>query len=152
MLTLFRRRAFALLTVPTVLSACHRYVPVTGALPEGARVSIDLTDRGTVELARFVGPGVGALEGQIVRMDDSVVTIGVKTARQRNGIESYWAGEQVPIDRDYIATVEERQISRPRTAVAAAGFTLLLSALAVAFTGGFSGGSAGGDGGTGGGR
>jgi hypothetical protein len=152
MLAFFRRRVFTLLTVPTVASACHRYVPSTGPLPAGARVAVDLTDRGTVELARFVGPGVGTLEGQIISMDDSVITIGVRTARQRNGIESYWTGEQVPIDRDYVATVQERHVSRPRTALAAAGFTLIVSALAVAFAGSFSGGSPGGDGGTGSGR
>ena len=152
MLARFRRRAFALLTVPTLAAACHRYVPVTGTLPRGARVAVELTDRGTVELAKYVGPGVGTLEGSLIHMDDSVITIGVTTARQRNGIESYWTGEQVPVDRDYVANVEERQVSRPRTAVAAAGFTLLLSALAVAFTGGFSGANGGGDPGSGGGR
>jgi hypothetical protein len=152
MLTQFRRRAFAILTVPTLLSACHRYVPVTGPLPEGARVAIDLTDRGTFELARFVGPGVVALEGQLLDMDDSTITVAVTTARQRNGIESYWTRERVGIDRNFVGTIEQRQVSGPRTAMAAAGFTLLLSALAVAFAGVFGGGSSGGDATGGGGR
>jgi hypothetical protein len=137
MLTAFRRptlrRLCTLLVVPSLAAACHRYVPVTGAAPVGARVAVQLTDRGTVELARYVGPGVGALEGEVVAADDSAVTISVSVVRQRNGIENYWAGEQVVVDRDYLASFQERQVSRPRTAAAAGGFALIVGAIAAAF-------------------
>lgn len=139
------RRLCSALVLPSLAAACHRYTPVIGAVPPGARVSAQLTDRGTVEMARFVGPGVGVIEGQVVAADDNVVTLAVSAVRQRNGIENYWAGEQVAVERNLVAKLEERRVSRPRTAAAAAGFTLLLGAIAAAFILGNDPGSSGGD-------
>ncbi len=155
MLATFRRPTlrglFGLLTLPALAAACHSYTPITGAAPVGARVAARLTDQGTSEMARFVGPGAEMIEGQLLAAADSALTVSVATVRQRNGIESYWTGEHVTIARSYIATLEERQVSRPRTTVAAAGFTLLVSAIAAAFVIGNSNGSSGGSGsGTGG--
>ena len=44
------------------LTGCYQYVPVgTPQLPAGALVSVGLNDRGRVELADRIGPGVRTL-------------------------------------------------------------------------------------------
>ncbi|HVE78089.1 MAG TPA: hypothetical protein VNA89_04485 [Gemmatimonadaceae bacterium] len=149
MLAFFRRPALrrlcTALAIPSLAAACHRHIPVTGTGPIGARVSVSLTDRGTAEMARFVGPGAGAVEGRLIAADDSAVTLSVTAVRLRNGIENYWTGEHVAVERSLVASFTERRVSRPRTAAAAAGFTLLVSAIAAAFILGASGGSGEGD-------
>jgi hypothetical protein len=151
MLSTFRRanmrRLCGALAMPALAAACHRYVPVTGTAPVGVRVATRLTDRGTVEMARWVGPGAEVIEGEVLAANDSVLTVAVSRVQQRNGIESYWAGERVTIDRSYAASVEERQVSRPRTTMAAAGFGVIISAIAAAFVLGHDNGSSGGSGG-----
>jgi hypothetical protein len=140
MLAAFRSRALALLTLPTLLAACHSYVPVITAPGPGTRLSAELTDTGTSELARYVGPRVAVIEGGLVSASDSAVTLSVILTRQHNGVDSYWTGEQVTVPRPYIAHLTERRLARGRTAVATGGFTALLAALALAFSGGFNGG------------
>ena len=142
MLARFRKRAFVALTIPTLLSSCHSYVPVSSAPAKGMRVSAELTDLGTVELARYVGPGVEAIEGRLVQSSDSAVLLSVFKVRKRNGIEDFWTGEQVPVSRSFVARLSERQISRKRTALFSGAFAAGIAAIAVAFaTGALGGGS-----------
>jgi hypothetical protein len=144
-----RRRAFTLFAIPAMISACHSYLPIEGAPAPGRRVAIELTDAGTSELARYVGPRVGAIEGELVGASDSTLALSVIVTRQHNGIESFWNGEQVLVPRAYVSHLSERQLSPTRTVLFASGFTALLAALAVAFSGGFNGGGHAPDSGTG---
>lgn len=103
----------------TVLASCHRYEPVTAAtVATGSSVSVSLTDYGTANLGRLLGMGVGTIEGNLVTVSDSAYTIAVQLVRQRNGIETFWRGEQVAIPRVDVAEIRQRRISRSKSALA----------------------------------
>ena len=147
MLAAFRRPSLTLLALPALLSSCHTYQPVTTTPPSGVRVRAELTDLGTVEMARHVGPGVGAIEGRVLEATDSVVTLGVLTVRNRNGIENYWKGERVAVPRELVSALSTRELSRARTTLAAGTLVGVAAAVAVLFATGTIGGSQGGGGG-----
>ena len=106
--------------VTGLLAGCHRYVPATApSVASGASVSVSLTDHGTANLGRLLGLGVGTVEGSLVSMSDSAYTLAVQLVRQRNGIETFWRGEQVAIPRVDVAEIRERRLSRSKSALAA---------------------------------
>jgi hypothetical protein len=132
-------------------ASCHRYEPVTAAsLENGASVSVALTDFGTANLGRLLGMGVGTIEGGLVSLSDSAVTLSVQVVRQRDGIETYWKGERVSIPRRDVAEIRQRRLSRGRSA--AAGVALIAAAVGAveAFIGSGSGAQPPGGGGGGG--
>jgi hypothetical protein len=102
-----------------LLAGCHRYEPVTAAsLDRGASVAVALTDYGTANLGRLLGMGVGTVEGNLVTVSDSAYTLAVQLVRQRNGIETFWRGEQVAIPRGDVAEIRQRRLARSKSAVA----------------------------------
>lgn len=148
MLANFRRPSLTLLALPALLSSCHTYRPMVASTPaSGVRVRAELTDLGTVELARYVGPGAGAIEGRVLQATDSIVTLGVLTVRNRNGIESYWKGERVAVPRELVSTLSTRTLSRSRTTLAAGTLVGVAGAVAMLFASGAIGGRRGGGGG-----
>jgi hypothetical protein len=107
----------ALLT--TLLPGCHRYEPVTAAsVARGSSVSVALTDYGTANLGRLLGMGVGTVEGSLIAVSDSAYTLSVQLVRQRNGVETFWRGEQVAIPRVDVAEIRQRRFSRSKSALA----------------------------------
>lgn len=117
-------------------SACHRYEPVTAAaVARGSNVAVSLTDYGTANLGRLLGMGVGTVEGSLVTVSDSAYTLSVQVVRQRNGIETFWRGEQVAIPRSDVAEVRQRRFSRGKSALA----TLAVIAAAVGVVDAFIG-------------
>ena len=122
--------------------ACHRYEPVTAATVErGADVSVALTDFGTANLGRLLGMGVGTIEGELLSLSDSALTIGVKLVRQRNGIETFWKGERVAIPRSDVAEIRQRRFSKGKSAVATMAVIAAAVGAVEAFIGTGSGGS-----------
>lgn len=98
---------------------CHRYEPVTAAtVARGSSVAVALTDYGTANLGRLLGLGVGTVEGSLVTVSDSAYTLSVQLVRQRNGIETFWRGEQVAIPRVDVAEIRQRRFSRSKSALA----------------------------------
>ena len=128
-----RTRAFAAVLLVAV-SACYKYVPVeVSGPPPGARAHIVLSDAGTVEMARWVGPGTRAIEGEVVSADASGVTLAVRRIEKRDGIEEFWKGESVTIPRGAVSTYTERRLSRSRTALFSAGVLGVALAVGQAF-------------------
>jgi hypothetical protein len=140
-------RKLTLLLAVAVASGCYRYVPISTRAPEiGTRVSVSLTDAGTAELARFVGPGVSTIEGHVVSANQEAMNIAVSLVRLHSGLENFWKGELVAVPHSRIAGLRERRLSRTRSLLSAG--TLLLAAVAAvdAFTGPGRGASRGGGG------
>ena len=107
------------LILTSLLAACHRYEPVTAAtVAQGSSVAVSLTDFGTANLGRLLGMGVGTVEGNLVSVSDSAYTLAVQVVRQRNGIETFWRGEQVAIPRTDVAEIRQRRFSRSKSALA----------------------------------
>src|SRR5688572_17644129 len=108
-----------LLVVLIVAAGCHRYEPVTAAtVARGSSVAVSLTDYGTANLGRLLGLGVGTIEGSLLTVSDSAYTLSVQLVRQRNGIETFWRGEQVAIPRVDVAEIRQRRFSRSKSALA----------------------------------
>lgn len=104
---------------PTLLAGCHRYEPVTAAtVARGSNVAVSLTDYGTANLGRLLGMGVGTVEGSLLAVSDSAYTLSVQVVRQRNGVETFWRGEQVAIPRVDVAEIRQRRLSRGKSALA----------------------------------
>lgn len=108
--------------------ACHRYDPITSpTVARGTNVSVSLTDFGTANLGRLLGMGVGTVEGDLLVMSDSALTISVQVVRQRDGVETFWKGERVTIPRADVAEIRERRFAKGKSAIA----TVALIAAAV---------------------
>ena len=126
--------------VLSFLAACYNYLPLTTADPQpGAHVRAQLSDSGTLALARYLGPDVAAIDGRLVSVTDDEIGISVVAVRNRNGIEHYWKGEVVTLPRDDIATVRRRKLAAGRSAflvlAGVGGSVALLEAFGVFGTG-----------------
>jgi hypothetical protein len=113
-------------------AACYSYVPLAApAARDGDVLRVRLTPSGTVDLARYIGPRVVALDGQLLRASaDSGLTIAVTELRASDGTRTLWAGDApLLISPLAVAGLERRELSRRRTiltsAVAATGVVTL---------------------------
>lgn len=126
----------ALLAVLVLVSACHVYVPLpTATAQHGQRVRVMLTDQGTVNVARFVGPRVTIIDGNVAAADDSGVTLGVLQITKADGVEEYWKGEAVTIPKADISTIRLQKLSRTRSAILAGSTLAVAIAVQKAFGG-----------------
>jgi hypothetical protein len=122
------------------LASCHRYEPVTATtVARGADVAVSLTDYGTANLGRLLGLGVGTVEGSLLTVSDSAYTVSVQLVRQRNGVETFWRGEQVAIPRGDVAELRERRLARGKSALATVAVLAAALGALEAFVGGGSG-------------
>jgi hypothetical protein len=124
---------------------------VTAAtVARGSSVAVSLTDYGTANLGRLLGMGVGTVEGSLVTVSDSAYTLAVQLVRQRDGIETFWRGEQVAIPRTDVAEIRQRRFARGKSALATVALLAAAYGAVEAFIGTGSGSPApGGPGGGG---
>jgi hypothetical protein len=118
----------------TILAGCYKYVPVEASgPPPGVRANVVLSDAGTVEMARWVGPSTRAIEGDVVTATPEGLTVAVRRLERRDGVEEFWKGEEVLIPRGAVATYTERRLSRSRTALLTAGALAIALGVGQAF-------------------
>jgi hypothetical protein len=97
------------------LGGCFRYVPVGSPQP-GALVTVGITDRGRVELAEGVGPGVRRISGQVLESSDDRLVMSITTVEFMDvNVPVVMERERFEISRDYVTEVRERQLSRSRS-------------------------------------
>jgi hypothetical protein len=130
----------AALALLSSLAGCYNYLPLTTADPQpGTRVSAQLSDSGTLALARYLGPDVAAVEGRLVAVTGQDIGISVVTVRNRSGVEHYWKGEVVMLPRGDVAAVRQRKLAAGRSAflvlAGVGGSVALLEAFGVFGTG-----------------
>jgi hypothetical protein len=99
-------------------------------------VHLALTDSGTVVLAPFVGPSVESVEGDVIADTGGVYTLSVTKTTRRDGTETDWRGERVPVASILVANVGVRRFSTGRTVLLTALTTGALVAITEAFLGG----------------
>jgi hypothetical protein len=132
-------------------TGCYDYHPLTTPSPDpGSYVAATLTEAGSAELARWVGPEVFVVRGRCLGMGDAGLLVSVSSVELKRGTEVAWAGETIVLPRAAIAAVDVRRLAKGRTVLlagAGAGglvfttlaFSLVGSSNAVVAGGGHSG-------------
>ena len=112
------------------LAACHKFVPVEASTPPvGEVIAFQISDQGRVALYDRLGPGVATIEGRMVGTEDTNFLISVARVEQVNGASSRWSGEVMRLDRGFVDHVRQRELSKTRTWLLAAGITAAVTAL-----------------------
>jgi len=144
-------RTAAIVAFSTVGAGCYRYTPIdTPAQPSlGADVRVVLTDAGAVALAPLIGNRVALVDGQLVAVADTSVTVSVTGTTDRLGVETTWRGEQVAIPRPMVDGFQRRTLDRGKSYTVGGIAAGLVAVVGIGFTiAGDGGGGKGGQGGT----
>ena len=113
-----------------LLTGCYRYVPVAPAdLQPGGELRVELGDRGTAEMARWIGPRGAAVMGRVEAVNDSSVTLAVSDVTRINGSIDPWRGEAVAVPRAFAESWQTKQFDRKRTVIATLGTVAALVGL-----------------------
>ena len=120
------------------LAGCYTLQPARQltAIPVGAVIALDITDRGRAALGGSIGPEVGQIEGRLVSMDTSEYVLQVTGIRFLRGGEQAWTGEVVHVRSEYVSSRYERRFSTVRSVLLGA---VAVGAIAVAAAEGLSG-------------
>jgi hypothetical protein len=100
-----------------LLSACYQYnafSPTQDTL--GKPVRVELTGAGTENVARFVGPSAGYLDGNLAEITDSTYTLALTDLGRRNGTEEGWKGEPLTLSKADVNSIALRKASPARSA------------------------------------
>jgi uncharacterized membrane protein len=108
-----------------LLAGCYSYdrVPAAQVHP-GEEVTASLNPSGAEALDRAVGPRVTKLDGQVVAITDSAVTLGVTSLwRTTSGTsnEELWSGDNVIVPASAMDSLRVKRIDRTRSWLVAAG-------------------------------
>ena len=106
-------------------------------------MSVTLTDAGSVDLTRYLGPSVFVVRGRYVGADEQGLVLTVSSVELVRGDQIAWAGERVTLPNDRIASVQVRQLSKRRSALlVGVGITgLVATTAAFGLVGGANSGS-----------
>jgi hypothetical protein len=131
------QRRFARLVMFTPwVCACYGYYPPAAPTPGvGSQVALTLSDAGTAEMARLVGPAAEVLEGRLSSDTGSSVVLAMTRVRQHDGRETVWKGERIAVNKGLVSTMRERRFSRARTTLATVLVSTGLGAAVKAFGG-----------------
>jgi hypothetical protein len=105
-----------------LVAGCYQYVPANHAgLQPATPVSVELSSRGTSNVASKIGDNVIAVEGNVTETTPTSLTLALLAVRRRGeSAMSTWSGESITLASDEIDQVKRRQLSRGRTALASA--------------------------------
>ena len=120
----------ALLVLAT---GCYTYRPITTTPRVNERVRLTLTEQGSVELARFLGPRVAAAEGSLNALTgDGAMVVAVDFVQMADGTRQPWSGEGVvTFPANHVREVRERTFLRRQSYVAGAALTGGIIAVAI---------------------
>ena len=133
------RAAILILVIFGMTGACYNYNPLTNPSPEpGSYVAVTLTDSGSTELARYLGPNVFVVRGRYLGDSDRGFLISVASVELKRGNELSWEGETVALPNGTIASLDVRRLAKGRSillaGVSAGG--LVAATLAFSLNGG----------------
>lgn len=99
-----------------LLAGCYVYRPASAVAPAvGSRVAAELTGEASDTLARFLGPNVTTLRGDIVGTSDAGVLLAVTSVQDRSGQDRSWKREHVRLDWGAVRGFQRRQFSLSRS-------------------------------------
>jgi len=143
-----RSRAAFLLAAASLQVGCYNYLPLRrSSLEPSSYLAVTLTESGSEELARYLGPNAFVVRGRYLAATDRGLALAVEAVESRRGDIARWAGETVVVPGEFVRGVEQRQVSRSKvvllTGVAVAGLIVAYQAFGPAAAGGPSGGGGG---------
>ena len=128
-------RIVILIGVLSLSAGCYNYDPLTTPSPDpGTYVAAHLTDGGSEELARYLGPNVFIVRGRYLGPDARGLLVSVSSVETKRGDELSWQGETVALPVDAITSLEVRRLSKGRTLLLAGVGAGGLVATTVAFS------------------
>src|SRR5437773_11838526 len=99
-------RVSVLIAAAYLTSACYNFRPLETPSPDaGAYVAATLSDSGSVELARYLGPDVFVVRGRYLGSgaDERGLAVSVAEVETKRGDEVSWRGETITLPVDAIA-------------------------------------------------
>jgi hypothetical protein len=113
-------RAAVLLGVAMLLVGCYNYEALGRShLRPSSFVMITLTESGSEELARYLGPDVLTVDGRFLGADERGLLLSVTAVETRRGHVLDWQGESVVVPGAFVREVEERHPAFTKTALLA---------------------------------
>jgi hypothetical protein len=113
-------RASLLLAAAFVAAGCYNYAALrrTGVAPE-TYVAVTLTESGSDELARYLGPDVLVVRGRYLGATADGLSLSVEAVESRQGDIARWAGETVVVPAAFVRRLDERHAATSKTALLA---------------------------------
>ena len=111
-------------SVASALLLCSCYTYRTTAVGDAALmtpVRVDLTEEGSQEITKQVGPRGIMLEGVVTAKSDSTLIFGVTALTRMNGVEESWHGEHVTVPTSAVSRIQLRKFSALNTGLFIAG-------------------------------
>jgi hypothetical protein len=128
-------RAAILILSFGVSAGCYNYNPLTTPTPQpGSYVAVTLTDSGSQELARYLGPNVFVVRGRYLGDSDQGLLLSVASVELKRGNELSWEGETVALPNGAIASLDVRRLAKGRSILLASVGAGGLVATTLAFT------------------
>lgn len=124
-----------------LLCACYVTTPVATAPGPvvGTTLHVQLTDDGSLKLAKYLGPRIQFVNGRLLALDDTSLALAVSDVTSSDGLPHDWQGENVFLPRSDIATVEQKKVSWWRSGLLAGGLAALIGSVGIVVGGSSSG-------------
>src|SRR2546422_3956727 len=132
-------RAAFLIATACLAAGCYNYQPLLTSTPTpGTYIAVTLTDSGSTELARYLGPNVFVVRGRYLGDSDRGFLVSVTSVELKRGNELSWEGETVALPNGTVASLDVRRLAKGRSfllaGVGAGG--LVAATLALTLNGG----------------
>jgi hypothetical protein len=124
---------------------CYNYLPLRrSSLTPSSYLAVTLTESGSEELARYLGPNALVVRGRYLQATERGLALAVESVESRRGDILRWAGETVVVPGEFVRSVERRAVSRSKVVLlagaAVAGLVVTYQAFGPASGGGVGGG------------
>jgi hypothetical protein len=131
-------RGFNVITAACLTAACYNYQPLATPTPEpGAYIVATLSDSGSQELARYLGPNVTVVRGRYLGDSERGLLVSVSSVEMERGHELAWAGETVALPIAAVSSLQVRRLAAGRSVLlVGAGVTGLVATTAAFVAGG----------------
>lgn len=109
-------RTFGLIAGLFLTAGCYSYSPLTTPDPEpGTYLAVTLTDAGSDELARSLGPAAFIVRGRYLSSDERGMLISITSIETKQGFANPWAGETVAVPDHAVASLDVRRFAKGRS-------------------------------------
>ena len=137
----------ARLALAAVAAGCYNYEPLGRThLAPSTHVEVTLTESGSEELARYVGPNVLVIRGRFLGAADRGLALSVEAVENRGGQTVEWKGETVVVPGEFVRSLQQRHMAATKTVLLAGASLAGFLAANAAFGPGASGTVPGGGG------